>query len=372
MKKGKIGVGLAIFAAVICGVLIYSRPAFLQTKPKIAAILALTGSGADWGQTALNSIKLALQDNGNPFDLLTENAPAEEVDRSVSALRRVLASQKPYAIIGPTWDDVAAAFAPVIDREKVVTLAPDASSGVERDRDFPFWFSLFSPEKIEMDALASFLRARKSKTAVTIYNQDPFSQQLRDSFVAAAQKAGINIVADLPIADAETRDFRTQLLRAKALLPDAIFIEFADQNAKGPLMRQAKELDVKTTFVSSATTDTQSTLDQFGSILDGLTFAAPKVTAEYEKFSARYKTAYGSAPSAPSAGPAYDAVKLLISAWAAGKRTSEEVQSYLLLVKNFHGVSASDMSFSPTGRIVWPASAYEIKTIRNGQVANIE
>lgn len=371
MNKKFIGATIAVLLAAASVVLILSnRTTLVQAKPRILAIVALTGSAADWGQTAANSIKLAFQDR--PFELVIENAPAEEIDRSVTALKRALATQRPYAIIGPTWDDVAAAFAPIIDQGKIVTLAPDASSGVERDRDFPYWFSLFAPEDIEMQVLTSSLRDKGIRTAVAIYNQDPFSQQMRDAFVGAAGKVGLNLLADLPVADAESRDFRAQLIRAKALQPDVLFVEFADQNAKGPLMRQVKELAIGSLVVSSATTDTQSTLDQFGSTLDGLTFASPKVTSEFQKFADRYQALFGSTPTAPSAGPAYDAAMMLISAWDAGKRTSDELRDYLLSLKSYQGVSAQDMRFSPKGRVIWPITAYQMRTIRDGKVINFK
>jgi branched-chain amino acid transport system substrate-binding protein len=341
-----------------------------EEKISIGGIFALTGSAADWGQAEQRGVQLAIDKanqeggiNSRQIELASEDAQAEKVDDNVTAFRKLANVKKVPVIIGPTWDDAAVAIAPLADSTKTLVIGADISSGVEAKKDYPFFFSIYTPEAIEMQALNNYLVKNNLKKVSVVFNQDPFSGQWRESFVRAATTKGVTIISEYPISDANSKDFRTQIAKLKTQKPNAIYIEFADQATKGTFMRQAKELGLQSKIVSSSTSETQSNLDQYGTYIEGLTYTFPRASAAQQAFNTAFKAKYNELPKAPSAANAYDATNLVIAAMKEGATTGEAIRVKLLAKKDYVGASSSSISFSPTGRVQWPASSFTIKKV---------
>jgi branched-chain amino acid transport system substrate-binding protein len=368
---------LIIVAVVLVGLLVYI---FLPTRKhnnsliKIGALFDLTGAGADFGQDEAEATKMAIEEvnsaggiNGEKIQLILEAGPADDVNTSVTAFQKLVGVEKVPVVLGPTWDDVAAALAPLADRSKTVLLSSDASSGVVRSKQYNYFFSVFSPERSEMQRLVQFLKDRKVNKVATVYNLDPFSTQWQSDFVQVAKEQGLNVIGDFPVSDPEAKDFRTQITRLKELKPDAIYIEFASQDTKGPFLRQAKELNLTSLFVSSSTSDTESLLSNYGQYLHGLYIASPKKTDAAQAFIDKFKAYSGHPPKSPAAPYAYDAAKMLIDVLSRGARTGDEIRAALSQIKGFNGVTAQGISFDNRGRVVWPVEVYEMEVAEGGK-----
>lgn len=345
---------------------------------RIGGLFALTGDGADWGSTEEKAVRMAIEEvnvaggiRGDKIELIVEDGPAEKVNDSVTAFRKLVDVNKVSVVLGPTWDDVAAALAPLADQTKVVVIAPDASSGIEAKKDFAFFFSVYTPEDSEMARLVKYLKGRGARKVSTVYNQDPFSQQWRDAFAAAAKRTGLDIVSEFPISDPDAKDFRTQIIKLQASQPDAVYVEFTSQDTKGPFMRQVKELGLPAMLVSSSTSQTESTVEKYGTYMEGLLYAFPRETRRQKEFLEKFKTKYGEMPKAPAAPYAYDATNMLIKVLRDGARTSEEIRKALLAIKDFQGVSAEHISFNDRGRVQWPTEEFVIKTVKGGKFVEV-
>lgn len=361
---------IAIVAVgVVVGVQYFLSP---SGDLKIGVLVSLTGTAADWGQDERNAVKMAVDEvnanggiNGTEVTLIVEDAPAEEIDPSINAFQKLVNVDKVKAVIGPTWDDVAAAIAPIADRQQIPVIAPDASSGVEAKQDYKYFFSIFIPESSEMRSLVQYIREQGISRVATIYNQDPFSKQFRDSFAAQAQEQDLEIVQDFPISDPEARDFRTIITQIKDSAAEAVYIEFTAQETKGPFMRQAQELGLDKLIVSSSTSETQSLLEEYGQFLEGLLFASPQDTPEHQVFLKKYKEHWNQEPKSPAAAYGYDAARMLIQVLRNGASTGEEIRNALLNLKGFEGATAEDIYFNQTGRVEWPPKNFTIKTVKN-------
>jgi branched-chain amino acid transport system substrate-binding protein len=341
-------------------------------KVKIGGMFARSGSAADWGEAEQRGVEMAIDKvnssggiNGKSVEAVFEDVQAEKVDDNVTAFRRLTDVQKVPVIIGPTWDDAAAGVAPLADASKTLVIGADVSSGVEAKKDFPYFFSIYTPEDNEMQALNAYLAKKNLKKVSVVFNQDPFSNQWRTSFVRAATEKGITITSEYPISDANAKDFRTQIVKLKANNPDAVYIEFADQATKGIFMRQATELGLKSQMISSSTSETQSTLDKYGTYVEGLVYTFPKSSTGLVSFNDAYKAKYGELPKAPAASYAYDAANLVITAMKEGATTGEAIRANLLEKKNQPGASSASISFSPTGRVQWPLESFSVKRVTN-------
>jgi branched-chain amino acid transport system substrate-binding protein len=373
-------IGFLVLLLIVIGIYYYMQDSSIreQSVVKMGGLFALTGSGADWGITEEKAVRMAVEKanneggiNGKKIELIIEDGPAERVNESVSAFIKLIDVKKVSVVLGPTWDDVAAALAPLADQKKVVVIAPDASSGIEAKKDFPFFFSIFTPEDNEMARLVKYVKEKGSKTASTIFNQDPFSQQWSDTFKMEAKRAGLDIVSEFPISDPDTKDFRTQIVKLKQSKVDVVYVEFTSQDTKGPFMRQAKELGLSSLIVSSSTSETESTLEKYGMYIEGLIYAFSKGTPQNKEFMEEYKTKYGEAPKAPSAPYAYDSAKMVIKVLRDGAITADEIRKALLSIKNYKGVSADNISFNEKGRVQWPVEGFVIKTVKGGKFIEV-
>lgn len=372
---------LWLFIVIVIAIGVYYFVSKQPSKPlsiKIGALFALTGDGADWGQDEAEATQLAIEEankvggiNGKKIELILEDGPAEDVNTSVTAFQKLINVHKVPIILGPTWDDVAAALAPLADRNKVVVLAPDASSGIERDKLYDYFFSVFAPEKSEMQSLVEFLKNKGVKMVATVYNLDPFSKQWRDTFAEIAKEQNLEIAMDFPVSDPEAKDFRTLIARLKDSNVDAVYIEFTSQDTKGPFMRQAKELKLDSVIVSSSTSDTQSLLDNYGQYMDGFYIASAKETEAAEELLKQFEIRFGHPARSPAVPYAYDAAKILVEVLKQGAQTGEQIKDFLYQIKDFKGVTASSLSFDKNGRIVWPSEVYEIKVVKAGHFEKV-
>lgn len=342
---------------------------------KIGALFALTGDGADWGQDEADAAKMAIEDankaggiNGKKIELILEDAPAEDTDKSVTAFNKLINIHKVAIVLGPTWDDVAAAIAPLADRNKVVVVAPDASSGIERKESYDYFFCVFAPEKSEMTRLVEFMKTKGVKKVGIVYNLDPFSKQWRDTFVDTAKNAGLDVKIDFPISDPESKDFRTQIARMKEADVDAVYIEFTSQDTKGPFMRQAMELGLDSMFLSSSTTDTQSLLDNYSQYMQNIFIASPKQTEAAKEFLKKFEKKFGHAPKSPAAIYAYDAANIAIEVIREGGDINENLYN----LKDYKGVTSPGISFGKNGYVIWSSDAYEIKTVKGNKFESVE
>lgn len=370
--------GLAVLAVVLSQLVLGAcqpreepQEAVRQQAITLGGLFALTGDAAGWGTDERRGVELALDECQSPeeeftVDFVVEDAPATDVTTSVNSLRALIDLHGAEFVIGPTWDDVAAAVAPIADREQVLVLAPDASSGVESDEDYDYFFSIFTPEGSEMRALVDYLQKEGVARVATVYNQDPFSQQWRGSFVDVALDNGFTVVEEFPIADPETQDFRTQIERLKRTNADAVYVEFTTQETKGPFLRQAKELNLKIPVVSSSTTETDSLFQNYGQYLDGLVYAYPSTTDQMEAFLKRYEDRYETQANSPAAPYAFDAACVLLHVLREGHREPSEVRNALIRMEGFDGVTAQGLTFNEGGRVVWPSEAFVIKRVQGG------
>lgn len=376
MSRTKKGLLIIIFIIVFMVAIYFlsSKQTIKQPVIKIGALFALTGAGADWGQDEAEATRLAIEEvnlaggiDDRKIELILEDGPAEDVNTSITAFMKLINIDKVPVVLGPTWDDVAAAVAPLADRNKVVVLASDASSGIEREKLYDYFFSVFAPEKSEMQRLVQFLKDKEVQRVGTMYNLDPFSKQWRDAFVEVAKEQNLEVSMEFPVSDPEAKDFRTQITRLKGVKIDAIYIEFTSQDTKGPFMRQAKELRLESIIVSSSTSDTQSLLDNYGQYLEGLYIASPKQTEVTEELINRFQERYGHSSRSPAVPYAYDAAKILIEIFKQGAHTGEEIKNALYELTDFKGATAPSISFDKKGRVVWPAEIYEMKVVKGGE-----
>ncbi len=347
---------------------------------KVGAILALSGDAASWGEDELRAVQIAIDEanqnngiNGRKLELIVEDAPAtENYQKGITAYRKLVDNDKVSLVIGPTWDNVAQAIAPLADQNKVVVISPDASSGIEAEKDYTYFFQAWTPLSPEMERLARYAKDHELKKLGVIHNTDPFSANIAKAFIDHAENLGIDIRQDIGIADTNLKDFRTYIAKLKNEPIDGLFMEFFDTAYKCPFLKQAKELGFVKPILSGSATQSVDLLNNCASSMEGVLYTYQKQGGKYEALLQKYRERYNSDPATPAIANAYDVTTIVIDLLRSGKTASSELRSGLLSLSNYSGATGENMSFDPKGSLTMPSGSFIVKTVQNGQFVEKE
>ena len=136
------------------------------------------------------------------------------------------------------------------------------------------------------------------------------------------------------------------------------------------ILRQSKELGLKTQFLSCVTFNKPELLELAGDTAEGVIFTQPAYSTESQDpkvrdFVAAYKAKHNALPGTYAA-QAYDAVYLIARAADKGFG-AEALESGLYGIRNFPGVTGTT-TFDPNGDVQKPVEFY---TVRSGAFVSI-
>jgi len=343
---------------------------------KVGVAVAKSGAGAEWGADELRAIEIAFDAandgggvSGRPVDLVVEDTKSDNVG-TANAFNKLIKVDKVPLIIGPTWGDAFQSGYPIAKQAGVVIVGPSVAVEVLDRSLLGDFFATWWPQIPEVNTVIDWMLTTKHERVVMIYDQDVFNTKFSEIFAEEAKKKGVTILEKfvLPIGD---NDFRTTLAKAKALQPSSFFVELQDVGSFGPFMKQARELGINATVVSTATTQNQQLLADYKAVVEGLTYSYPLVNedASYQLLVETYEKRYGEKPSGPSFVNAYNAALATIAAFRDAASTGVSLTQALQRV-DIPGVGIERVSFGATGQV--EQAAFRMKTVRNGQFVNLE
>jgi len=346
---------------------------------KIGGVFALSGGGAYWGEDEMRAVQLAIDEsnakggvNGRAIELIVEDAPANEnTQKGISAFKKLVEVDHVDVVIGPTWDIVAQAIAPIADQTKTVIVSPSSSSGVEKNHDYLYFFSTALPEYAEMVRMSEYAKSNGWNRIGIVRSSDSFSETVSTKLKEGGETAGVDVVADLTVSGLTTTDFRSEIVRMKKESVDAVYIVFSDEASKCPFLKQAKELGLTKQILSSLSTESPDSLEKCAAVMEGIRYTAQKQPPQYSELLENYKERFGMEPTAPATANAYDAATVVIEEMRKGNDTPEKLRT-ALLTRQFSGALGDNLSFSPNGYLVMPSEQFVIKTVRNGEFVVVE
>jgi branched-chain amino acid transport system substrate-binding protein len=265
-------------------------------------------------------------------------------------------------IIGAFGSSVTLAIAPVAERNKVVLIS--ASSTADKIRDAgDYIFRNVPPNARQAQTAVEFCLERlKAKRAAILYINNDYGISLRDEFKRRFQRAGGSIVA-VEAYNPGARDFRSQLVKIKAAGPTVVFYPGHYQES-GLILKQAKELGLKATFVGGDGSFAPELIQIAGNAAEGSYYTMMAMgygvaDEEIKKFVTAFKRKYGEEPSVYAAY-AYDALKLIADAIRRGGYTADGIKNALYETKDFKGVTGITR-FDKNGEVDKPFYIYEVK-----------
>jgi branched-chain amino acid transport system substrate-binding protein len=369
MKKKLVLVCILLIIALVV-VLIVTQTKKVSGTLKIGAILTLSGDAAPYGESAKNAIDMAVNEINNNNLLKNKKLSViyedDQLDpkTGVNAFRKLVEINKVSVIVGPLTSSVALAIAPVANEKTIVLLSPSASSPLLTNAG-DYIFRNVASDEYETKVMAQYVtEALKAKRIGIVYINNDFGVGYKEFFSKFIRQKG----GEIPVAESYEQgssDFRTQLLKMKTNLIDAIYI--IGYKEMGRVLRQARELGIKSIFLSYSAIEDPDIITQANNAAEGLIYTRQSFDPDdpdnvVNKFSTSYRTLYKKDPDAYAA-LSYDAINILAKAISEGGVNSEGIKTALYGIKNFPGVTGRT-TFDANGDVT---KSISIKEIKNGK-----
>jgi len=362
-----IALGILIIVAVILSL---RRPHGREQEVVIGAILPLTGQGAAYGQAAKLGMDLALQQtnsrggiNGRMLRIIYEDSQGDPRS-GVSAFQKLVDVDHVQAVLGDLLSSVTLSIAPIANRRHVVLLSPASSSPKLTDSG-EYVFRNCPSDIYEGTVMADYvIHNLEFKRVAILRINNEYGVGIGTVFRNEITQNGGVVVAEESYADDAT-DFRTQITKIASQNPQAVYLLGYTQI--GYILRQAKELGLKTQFLSTVTFEDPEILKLAGDAANGVVYSASKFTPSsndevIHRFVHAYEVANNSEPNI-FAGLSYDAVQILVIAMQGGGITGPQIMGALHKVKNYPGVAGETTIDKHGDAILTPV----LKTVRDGK-----
>lgn len=364
----------AVFGLTSCDAL---KSGGAKTGATIGVLTPLTGDGAVYGTATKRGVDLATEHinaaggvRGRPLKVVYED---DRIDPTtgVSAFQRLVAAEKPSAIIGPFGSSVVLAVAPVANAAKVPIVSASATADSIADAG-DYVFRIVPPNSRQGADDAEFAWNKlHAQRAMVIFQNNEYGLTLRDAFAKKFGSLGGQVVSQEGF-DLGSTDYRAALGKARALKPDVIFFPLHSQEGT-LLLRQAREQKVTSQFVSADGAMTQELIEGAGSAAEGAYFSSLALgfgvaDSQIAGFNRDYAKKYG--PGDPDIYSAYYYEATMILAKVIEKVGPDpekvKVGLYAMTGANSYLGVTGRTSFDPRGEVDKPFYIYQVK---NGKFA---
>ena len=312
-----------VFALVLALTLLATAVALAEDSVKVGVIAPETGKVSVYGIAVRDAVKLYTDEfnaaggiNGKPVELIVYDDKGDPVE-ALNAYNKLVYEDGVVAIIGPVTSGPTFGVAETSVADGIPCLTPTATHPDVTTYGDNYFRACFE-DPFQGGTIAKFAAAELSaKTAAIIYNAaDAYSTGLMESFTAAAQEAGMEVVATEGYAT-EDVDFKAQLTNIAGKQPDVLFIPDY-YNTCYLIASQSRELGITATFLGVDGTDGVLSIEGANyDVFEGLYFpnhyAADDTAEAVVNFRTAYEAAYGETPNALAA-LAYDGAKIMLNA----------------------------------------------------------
>jgi branched-chain amino acid transport system substrate-binding protein len=338
-----------------------AKPA--DEKVRLGAFMSLTGDTAQYGISALNGMRMAVEEanalggaGGHRVELIAQDTRSDSVETE-TVVRRLAGEYRVHALVGEIVSSRSLAAARVAQAERVPMLTPSATSpAVTAQGEYVFRSCYTDP--FQGAALAQFAARNMGarRAAILLDRELPYSVELAGFIGEAFKRHGGEVVIEQDYR-AGAADFTVQLAEVGAARPDVIFLPGYYLEA-GLMARRAKELGITTPFVGGDGWASPRLFEIGGQALEGdfysSHFSADDPDPRVQHFVADYRRLFGIAPDA-FAATAYDAARIMLAAIArAPSLERAAIRDALAKTTDFPGV---------TGNVTFDAARNAVKPV---------
>lgn len=315
----------------------------------VGAFLPLSGTQADFGQSAVDGIKLAVsQINaagglvGRPIHLILRDTNSKGSE-AAQIVRQLVTEDKVVALIGEIASENSLLAAPVAAELGIPMISP-GSTHEDVTKAGPGIFRVCFVDPFQGRVMSKFASSiGVTKAAILFDPADPYSAALAKSFEADFVSRGGSISAKETCASGAT-DFSAQLNAIKEKQPEVIFLPVYYALAAS-IIKQARPLGIDQPFIGTDGWESSDFLKIGGEAVNNTYFAshfsAGKPSGRTQDFVKAYAAEYGRDPLALAA-LGYDAMNFLADGIRrAGTAEPAAIQNALAGAAEFPGVSGN-------------------------------
>jgi branched-chain amino acid transport system substrate-binding protein len=245
-----------------------------------------TGDSALWGQAELNTVQMMVADYNAAGGIQVGNKKMKveligyddkgDSTEAVNVAKRLVSQDKVVAVVGPQGSGEAIPVAPIFNDAKVPYVASTATNPKVTVTEsgsvnaFAFRACFIDPYQGKATAVAAFKNLGKTKAAIFMTVDDPYSTGLGEYFKQSFEALGGKVVSEVSYTSGE-KDFRAPLTKIKASNPDVIFIP-AYYNDVALIAKQARDLGIKQLLLGGDGWPSDNLIQLAGNALEGCYF----------------------------------------------------------------------------------------------------
>ena len=226
---------------------------------KIGVITSITGSQAAFGAAHKHGYEIALDEinskggiNGKKVELDYYDDQSKP-DQAVQGVSKLVDQDEVPIILGSYSSESTKAIVPAVTQRQVPLIIPTATADNVMDSKSPWVFRICAGANDYAHTTLAFLKDNGApKKIAIVYENTNFGQSNMKAMQAAAQAAGMQVVAVEPY-EAKSPDYKAVLQRVKQANPDVIYFCSYLLDAT-TLMRQSQEVDLNPKYYTSAGT----------------------------------------------------------------------------------------------------------------------
>lgn len=282
----------------------------------LGAAVSATGKYSTNGKHTTNGYNLAaeminknggVKVNGKTYKIKIvyyddESTPA----RGAQLAERLIKQDGVKYMLGPYSSGLTKAMAPVTEKYGIPMVEANGASNSLFNKGYKYLFAVLSSTEQYLAsavALAGDVNGGKAVRIAGAFENDPFSQDIRNGVIADAKKIGAKMVIDDKLPP-ELNDMAATLTKVKALRPDLLVVS---GHAKGAALaiRQVSEMKVNVPMLAMTHCDSADIIGKFGAAAEGTLCAfqwdrtlsySDSLFGSAEDFAVLFEKTYGYAP----------------------------------------------------------------------------
>ncbi len=371
MKSRGFVLGIFVFSILFLTGLVYG-----QDIP-IGFFAPITGPAAVDGASAKNAVELGLKEvndaggiNGKKINLIIYDDRLNPQE-AVAIANKLIEKDKVVGVVSGSYSGPTRVTAPIFQKAGIPMVAgyavhPDVTWDPKEKKPNDFCFRNGFLGEIEGAAAAEFAVKRlKAKKVSLIFMDNDFGRTISSGFAERAEKLGAKVLIKQMYKFPGEKDFRPYLTRIKEGNPDLIFAA-GYYNEAASIVRQAKELGVKSKIMGEEGFDSPKFLEIAGPAAEGVIIATnldrddPRPVVQ--NFLKNYRKAYNEDADMVGAS-SYDAFMILVNAMKKAGTDPKAIQKALLATRDYNGLTGKISRFVQ-GEVVKPV---QIQVVKGGK-----
>jgi branched-chain amino acid transport system substrate-binding protein len=368
MKRGGF-----LFSIFIFLILFLTLSAYGQDIP-IGFFAPITGPAAADGASAKHAVELGLKEvndgggiNGRKVNLIIYDDRLNPQE-AVAIANKLIEKDKVAGVVSGSYSGPTRVTAPIFQKAGMPMVAgyavhPDVTWDPKEKKPNDFCFRNGFLGEIEGAAAAEFaVKNLKAKKISLIFMDNDFGRAISSGFAERAEKLGAAVLTKQMYKFPGEKDFRPYLTRIKEGNPDVIFAA-GYYNEAASIVRQAKELGIKSQILGEEGFDSPKFLEIAGPAAEGVIIATnldrddPRPLVQ--NFLKNYRKAYNEHADMVGAS-SYDAFMILVNAIRKAGTDPKAIQKALFETKDYNGLTGKISRFVQ-GEVVKPVQIQVVK-----------